>query len=106
MASRRSEEAQNSKEESAACFRAHVVDPEYGGTARQFDDGEICKLLRKVDWRVLPILSFLYMLAFWDRSNLGNARIAGLEDDLRLVGNQYNLASTVQRTMNLMETMS
>lgn len=98
MTSRISEEVQQRKDESAASFRENGADPEYDGIALQFDDGGTRRLLRKVDLRVLPILSFLYLLAFIDRSNLGNARVAGLEDDLALTGTQYNLAATVCRT--------
>lgn len=29
------------------------------------------KLLRKLDYRVVPVLWFLYMLAFLDRTNIG-----------------------------------
>ena len=50
------------------------------------------KLLRKVDLRLIPILWFLFMLAFLDRTNIGNARILGMEDDLEMTGNEYNIA--------------
>jgi hypothetical protein len=33
--------------------------------------------------------------AFLDRSNLGNAKVAGLAEDLQLTGTQFNLAATV-----------
>jgi hypothetical protein len=106
MTSRFSGEAQQVKDESAASLRENANNPEYDGIARQFDDGETRKLLRKVDWRVLPILSLLYLLAFIDKSNLGNARVAGLEDDLAFTGTQYNLAATVCRATTTMETTS
>ncbi len=95
MTSTLSGQEQQSKSESLASFHENSTDLENENLARHFDDGETRKLLRKVDWRVLPLLSFLYLLAFLDRSNLGNARVAGLEDDLALVGNQYNLVATV-----------
>ena len=50
------------------------------------------KLIRKCDWHVLPMISLLYHFAFIDRINIGNARIQGLEDDLKMKGNQYNIA--------------
>ena len=50
------------------------------------------KLLRKLDTHVLPTISLLYMLAFIDRINIGNARIQGLEADLHMAGNDYNIA--------------
>ncbi|KAG7151293.1 putative transporter like protein [Verticillium longisporum] len=60
-----------------------------------FDPIETKRLLRKIDWRVLPPLTVLHILAFVDRSNIGNARIAGMNDDLSLTRPQYNMALTV-----------
>ncbi|KAK0389962.1 hypothetical protein NLU13_3535 [Sarocladium strictum] len=42
------------------------------------------RVLRKVDWRLLPILGCLYTIALVDRSNIGVARIAGMDEDLGL----------------------
>lgn len=74
---------------------ARVLAVEEMGVAQQFEDVDTAKVLRKIDWRLLPVLSFLYLLAFLDRSNLGNAKVAGLADDLALTGTQFNLAATV-----------
>ncbi|KAF1988760.1 MFS general substrate transporter [Aulographum hederae CBS 113979] len=46
-------------------------------------------LLRKLDLRLLPAVSVLYLLSFLDRSNVANARIEGLANDLGMTGNQY-----------------
>lgn len=40
-------------------------------------------------------LTFSPSLAYIDRSNLGNAKIAGMYDDLELYGMKYNTALTV-----------
>ncbi|KAI1755623.1 major facilitator superfamily domain-containing protein [Xylaria castorea] len=40
-------------------------------------------VLRKLDRRLVIFLAFCYMLSFVDRSNIGNARIAGMETDLQ-----------------------
>jgi MFS family permease len=53
------------------------------------------KITRKVDWHVLPWLFALWLLAFIDRSNIGNANISGLSTDLKLTGTQYNTALAV-----------
>ena len=53
------------------------------------------RLLWKCDTHVLPMISILYMLAFLDRINIGNARIQGMEKDLRMKGNDYNIALLV-----------
>ncbi|KAJ6515911.1 MFS general substrate transporter [Mycena sanguinolenta] len=53
------------------------------------------KILWKLDCYVLPPLALLWLCNFIDRSNVGNARIAGLEKDTHLVGNQFNIVLTV-----------
>ena len=53
------------------------------------------KLVTKIDWRVVPVLSILYLLAFLDRTNIANASIFGLQTDLGLKNNQYNTALTI-----------
>ncbi|RIB00619.1 major facilitator superfamily domain-containing protein [Gigaspora rosea] len=47
------------------------------------------KLLRKIDSRLLLTLAVMYCLACLDRTNIGNARLAGLENNLGLYGNQF-----------------
>ena len=46
-------------------------------------------LLRKLDRKLLPALTLLYLLSFLDRSNVGNARVEGMTDDLKMTGDQY-----------------
>ncbi|KAH8702073.1 major facilitator superfamily domain-containing protein [Talaromyces proteolyticus] len=53
------------------------------------------KLVRKLDFRVIPILWFLFLVSFFDRSNIGNAKIAGMTQALKLKGNDYNIAVTI-----------
>lgn len=33
------------------------------------------KLMRRIDWHVVPWLAVLYLLNFLDRGNIGNARV-------------------------------
>lgn len=40
-------------------------------------------------------MAILYLISHIDRANIGNAKIEGMDKDLGLVGNQYNIASTV-----------
>ncbi|SGY43392.1 BQ5605_C001g00021 [Microbotryum silenes-dioicae] len=53
------------------------------------------RLLRKIDWKVVPFLSLLYLMSFLDRVNIGQARLNGLEKDLHLKGNQFSIALLV-----------
>ncbi|KAI0091669.1 MFS general substrate transporter [Irpex rosettiformis] len=53
------------------------------------------RLMRKIDWWLLPWLTFLYLLSFLDRSSIGNAKLYGLEKDLDINDTQYNVALAV-----------
>jgi MFS family permease len=51
------------------------------------------RLVRKQDLRVLPMIFLMYLFTFLDRTNLGNARIAGLEADLGLGTYGFNIGA-------------
>ncbi|KAI0401508.1 allantoate permease [Xylaria palmicola] len=53
------------------------------------------KLMRKVDWHLLPLLVLMYLLNFLDRNNLSQARLGTLEADLGLKGTDFNLATSI-----------
>ncbi|GAB1197683.1 hypothetical protein APSETT444_006985 [Aspergillus pseudonomiae] len=52
-------------------------------------------LVRKFDFRILPVLAIMYLFNSLDKSNLGNAKTAGLEDTLNLKGDQYNIILSI-----------
>jgi len=56
------------------------------------DAAAIRRLNLKLDLRVLPPLVVLWFFSFIDRVNIGNARIQGLEKDLHMKGNNFNVA--------------
>ncbi|KAK6207163.1 hypothetical protein LQW54_007480 [Pestalotiopsis sp. IQ-011] len=49
------------------------------------------RLVRKIDLYVYPILFIIYMMSFLDRINISNARIQGLDSDIDLSGNRFNI---------------
>ena len=53
------------------------------------------KLVTRMDFRIIPVLSILYLLAFLDRTNIANASIFGLQKDLGLNGTEYSTALTI-----------
>ncbi|KAJ5652560.1 hypothetical protein N7507_009986 [Penicillium longicatenatum] len=53
------------------------------------------RLLLKLDFRILPILALLFLCSFLDRTNVGNAKIIGLETDLNITDHQYDIGLTV-----------
>lgn len=46
------------------------------------------RLVRKIDFILLPILWWMYILAHLDRSNIANANAAGMSEDLGLSDNR------------------
>lgn len=63
--------------------------------AVEWDETTTAKLLRKIDWKLIPFLALLYLLSFLDRTNIGNARLDTLEADLGMTGLMYNNALAV-----------
>ncbi|RAL11045.1 putative MFS transporter [Aspergillus homomorphus CBS 101889] len=52
-------------------------------------------LIWKIDIHIIPFVVLLYLFSFLDRVNIGNARLYGLEEDLGLVNNQYQVAVSI-----------
>ncbi|RMZ68515.1 vitamin H transporter [Pyrenophora seminiperda CCB06] len=50
------------------------------------------RLLRKLDLRILPVLWLLYLVNFIDRANIGNAKIQGMEKELHLINQRFNIS--------------
>ena len=53
------------------------------------------KLVRKIDFRLIPPIIVMYIMNYLDRNNIAAARLAGLEDDLGLHGTQYQTAVSI-----------
>ncbi|KAJ6261494.1 hypothetical protein Dda_4164 [Drechslerella dactyloides] len=68
-------EIMSSKEESPSVEAGMALDPEVER-----------RLVRRLDWNIIPVAMVLYMLAFLDRINIGNAKLYGLEEELGLTG--------------------
>ncbi|KAH4041110.1 hypothetical protein HBH64_132780 [Parastagonospora nodorum] len=71
---------------------ARVEDVEKIGTSAAVDKETERRLLKKLDIRIIPMVCWIYLMNFMDRVNIGNAKLYGLEDDLGMSGNQYQLA--------------
>ncbi|KAF8339857.1 putative MFS transporter [Cantharellus anzutake] len=53
------------------------------------------EIVRKLDMHIIPMVTILHLLAFLDRVNIGNARLYGLEKDLHLNGNKFQVSVSV-----------
>ena len=45
-----------------------------------FDKKEEARVRMKIDLYIIPTVFLLYLFCFIDRANIGNARLAGLEE--------------------------
>ena len=98
----------------ALCAEKGVLGAEldYSGAVKKTSQEEI-RLVRKLDYRIMPTLWAMYFLNYvrssslqaWiliadcflqlDRNAIAQARLNGLEDDLRLKGTEYNTCISV-----------
>lgn len=84
-------------------YETHVSPNEQGEIKRHSISGafipptaaEEAAVIRKLDWRLLPFVLVLYSLSILDRSNLGNAKLAGMTKSIDLAGLRYNWLGTI-----------
>ncbi|KAK9468206.1 major facilitator superfamily domain-containing protein [Lipomyces arxii] len=53
------------------------------------------RLVRKIDLFLLPTIFLMYFLSYLDRINVGNAKVAGMMEDLNLSSYQYSIVLIV-----------
>ncbi|KAI7881293.1 MFS general substrate transporter [Lichtheimia hyalospora FSU 10163] len=69
--------------------------------AQRVDDAPVLEekekryLMFKLDRRIVPFLALLYLCSFLDRVNIGNAKIAGIVDDLGMSESMFNWALSI-----------
>ncbi|KAJ3860861.1 major facilitator superfamily domain-containing protein [Lentinula novae-zelandiae] len=80
-----------------------LLDPE----KRPLDEVEIRRVLRKLDYHILPIVVLLYLLAFLDRGNIVLINSLGMVEDANLTGLRYNIVcSALYALNNLVDKMT
>ncbi|KAJ6087045.1 hypothetical protein N7467_005959 [Penicillium canescens] len=62
---------------------------EMQGEAIELDEATNRRLVRTIDWHIMPIMCFVYAMNFLDKTTLSYASIMGLKEDLHLVDDQY-----------------
>ncbi|ETN44778.1 uncharacterized protein HMPREF1541_09653 [Cyphellophora europaea CBS 101466] len=53
------------------------------------------KLVTKIDYHLIPILWAMYVFNYLDRTNIGNAKVGGMETDLDLSSSDYSLIVSI-----------
>ncbi|KAL4898026.1 major facilitator superfamily domain-containing protein [Aspergillus ambiguus] len=72
-----------------------LKDRENEGSMSTFSAEEERRIVRKIDWNLMPLLTFSYALQFLDKTSLSYSAILGLREDLKLVGQEYSWASSI-----------
>ncbi|KAJ0417559.1 major facilitator superfamily domain-containing protein, partial [Aspergillus carlsbadensis] len=72
---------------------AHGLSPSDDEFLTNFPDEDRKRVLRKL--RLMPMLVLLYLFAYIDKTNIGNAKIEGLLPSLGMSGEQYNVALAI-----------
>ncbi|KAI1939176.1 hypothetical protein LOZ53_002004 [Ophidiomyces ophidiicola] len=67
---------------------------DYAGAVEKTDPEEI-RLVRKLDYRIMPTLFAMYFLNYVDRNTLAQARLNGVEKELGMHGSQFNTAISI-----------
>ncbi|KIV78622.1 hypothetical protein PV11_06256 [Exophiala sideris] len=53
------------------------------------------KLVRKIDLHLLPVLWVMYIFNYLDRTNIGNAKVGGMQTDLKLSSSDYSMVLSI-----------
>ncbi|EXJ86137.1 hypothetical protein A1O1_06507 [Capronia coronata CBS 617.96] len=83
------EDVQNEFQTSSSVIHIDKAASESGSPGDAHRKALTRKLLFKLDSRILPVLALLFLCSFLDRTNVGNAKILGLQKDVGLSDRQY-----------------
>ncbi|KAK0495821.1 major facilitator superfamily domain-containing protein [Armillaria luteobubalina] len=67
----------------------------------EIDPSLASRVWLKLDLFLLPVISAIHLLSYLGRTNIGNARIAGLQRDLQMTDKQYSIALTLTYVSNI-----
>lgn len=74
---------------------ADISNPKVDEDVVRYVDPAIDKqTLLRLDLLLVPLLASMYLLAFLDRANIGNARVVGLQENLDMTDTQYQIGKS------------
>ncbi|KAH9023853.1 MFS general substrate transporter [Lactarius pseudohatsudake] len=88
-----SEKVHSSNKESSVDVA--IIPGDENAPIHPIDPKVVRKATLKIDFYLIPIIGMFYLLSFLDRSNIGNARIAGLTTSLHMSTKQFSIALTI-----------
>ncbi|KAJ9155594.1 Allantoate permease [Pleurostoma richardsiae] len=85
-------EAQDLKRPKDADVALDFLNHEAAGTMTEVDEK---KLVRKIDWRIVPLMWMCYNLQYLDKTLINYANVMGLQQDTNISGNQFSQLALV-----------
>lgn len=61
----------------------------HAGEVIRIDEATNKRLLRRIDWNLIPVMCIVYGLNYLDKTTISYASIMGIKKDINLVGNDY-----------------
>lgn len=92
---KRSEHSKEVPDEEKTLGKQHPEASDLAKSLSQLNPIEERRLLCKIDLHVIPIMILFYLLSFLDRTNIGNAKLNGLTQDLKVDYYNYRIALTI-----------
>lgn len=65
------------------------------GEVIELDEATNKRLLRRIDWNLMPVMCVVYGLNYLDKTTLSYASIMGLKPDINLHGTDYSWLSSM-----------
>lgn len=72
-----------------------LEDQSYGSNVEFVDLATEKAITRKLDWKIIPMIMWVYLMNMMDRVNIGNARLYNMEGELKMKGNDFQIAVAV-----------
>lgn len=66
-----------------------------GGLAQPLDRERSKRLLRRIDYHIMPLICIVYFLQYIDKIAISYASVTGLKQSAHLVGNQFNWVASI-----------
>lgn len=76
------------------------------GQVLEIDEATNKRLLRKIDWNLMPIMCIVYGLNYLDKTTISYASVMGIKADIHLTGQNYSwlgesLSNTYQISLSV-----
>ncbi|KIW33174.1 uncharacterized protein PV07_00045 [Cladophialophora immunda] len=66
-----------------------------GGLEQPTDPARSRRLLRRIDYHIMPLICTVYFLQYLDKTSISYASVTGLKESAHLVGNQFNWVASI-----------